>query len=79
MYSGGTIMNVIENFITKYISDKHDYELVCDAAQKAIERLLNDAGIMAIPSARVKDVDRLREKLIDRNKKTPYHTQNLSG
>lgn len=65
-------MSIIDDFISEYIARKSDYETVCNAVQKAIERSLHDAGIMAIPTSRVKDTDRLREKLIERNKKTPY-------
>lgn len=65
-------MSIIEKFIKQYISEKHDYETICTAVQKTIEQLLHDAGIMAIPSSRVKDADRLREKLMDRNQKAPY-------
>ena len=58
---------IIDSFIADYISNKDSYETLCKTAKQRIREVLKQKGIMAIVTARVKDPDRLREKLIQRN------------
>lgn len=60
---------VIQEFIEQYITEKTIYERIRDIAQNRIKKLLEQKGIMAIVTARVKQPDRLEEKLINRNAK----------
>ena len=58
---------IINNFIADFISNKDSYETLCKTAKQRIREALKQKGIMAIVTARVKDPDRLREKLLQRN------------
>lgn len=63
---------VIEAFIHDYVKRKEEYIRVKEYAQNKIELALKDAGIMAIVTARIKDAERLNEKLVKRNEKMQY-------
>ena len=58
-------MGIIENFILEYQNNESTYEIVSKRVKETLKSLIDDAGIMTIVSARVKDPDRLREKLFD--------------
>lgn len=58
---------VIEEFIEQYKKEQDAYRRLCDITKKRLKNLLEQKGIMAIVSARVKDPERLRGKLIKRD------------
>ena len=58
-------MDIIESFILEYQNNESAYEIVRQRVKDTRKSLIDDAGIMAIVSARVKDPDGLREKLFD--------------
>lgn len=58
---------VIREFIEQYKKDQAAYAQLCAAAKKRLKGLLEQKGIMAIVSARVKDPVRLEEKLLRRD------------
>lgn len=58
-------MDIIESFILEYQNNESAYEIVRKRVKETRKSLIDDAGIMAIVSARVKDPDGLREKLFD--------------
>ena len=60
------------SFQDDFTKRKEEYIRVKDFAQNKIELALKDAGIMAIVTARIKDSERLKEKLIKRNEKGKY-------
>ena len=64
--------NLIDEFVKRYQDALHDYELVEQVAFDAIKSSLRDSGILAITSSRLKDRDRLREKLEMRNREKKY-------
>ena len=65
-------MDIIESFLLEYQNNESAYEIVRKSVKKTLKSLVDDAGIMAIVSARVKDADRLKEKLLDRDKEAKY-------
>ncbi len=67
-------MNIIDSFMDHYEQHHTEYEAVRSRVQQTIEKELHDAGIMAIPSSRVKEYSRLCEKLNVRNKEKNYQT-----
>lgn len=52
------------------------YKTVRNNVKRTLKSLIDDAGIMAIVSARVKDSERLKEKLLDRNQEAHYSSHN---
>lgn len=58
-------MDIIESFILEYQNNESAYEIVRKRVKETRKSLIDDAGIMAIVSARIKDPDGLREKLFD--------------
>lgn len=71
---GLVTVDIIEEFMMQYAKDADNYNEVKTIAHKEIESALKDAGIMAITSSRVKDFDRLKEKLTKRNEEKGYKT-----
>lgn len=69
-------MSIIDDFIDNYRKAYDAYDNIRDHAEKTIKQLLKDAGIMAIVSSRVKDPDRLKDKLLNRNTEAHYTTFN---
>ncbi len=69
-------MKIINDFISDYENNREEYEKERRRVVEVIENILRDAGIMAITSARVKEPDRLKEKLIERNKEKKYTSKN---
>ncbi len=67
-------MSVINNFMSYYMDHRLEYEKIRDQVQSIIENQLHDAGIMAIPSSRIKANDRLMDKLVTRNKTRLYQS-----
>lgn len=65
-------MDIIESFILEYKNNESAYGLIRKSVEEMLKSLVDDAGIMAIVSARVKDPDRLKEKLLDRDKEAKY-------
>ena len=63
---------VIETFVHDFEKRKGEYIRVKEFVQNKIDLALKDAGIMAIVTARIKDSERLKEKLINRNEKMKY-------
>ena len=72
-------LNIINSFLSQYKKMNGDYSIIKERAHSIIELALKDAGIMAITTSRVKDADRLYEKLVDRNKEKKYDFPNLNG
>lgn len=58
---------VIREFIEQYTKDQKAYEDLCASVEKRLRGLLEHKGIMAIVSSRVKDPERLEQKLISLN------------
>lgn len=67
-------MAIIDDFVKCYKSQYSEYDMIRKRVESVIEKNLRDSGIMAITSSRVKDAGRLREKLLLRQKDTPYNT-----
>jgi ppGpp synthetase/RelA/SpoT-type nucleotidyltranferase len=65
---------IIDDFVKCYKSQYSEYDMIRKRVESVIEKNLRDSGIMAITSSRVKDAGRLREKLLLRQKDTPYNT-----
>ena len=65
-------MSIIDDFILHYKNRCSLYEQVREYAENIVESNLLDSGIMAITSSRVKDANRLKEKLLLRQKDTDY-------
>ena len=65
-------MSIITDFIEQYERNKEQYEQVRLIASKMLDDSLRDSGIMAITSSRVKDSNRLKEKLFIRQKENHY-------
>ena len=72
--TGGGIME--NKLINEFIKEFHDevdlYERVKRTIHKSLETKLNDSGVMALVTSRVKDAGRLKEKLIDRDNEKKY-------
>ncbi len=64
--------NLIDEYVKRYQEALSDYESVEKIALDAIKSSLRDSGILAITSSRLKDSDRLREKLEMRNCEKKY-------
>lgn len=62
---------IIDSFVADFISKKESYETLCNIAKHRIREVLKQKGIMALVTARVKDPDRLKEKLSQRNAERP--------
>ena len=58
---------LLTDFITQFQKDRPMYEAHCRRAAQVVDALLKQKGIMAIVTSRVKDPDRLLEKLIRRD------------
>lgn len=67
---------VIDNFIHKYHSEIDIYERVKREIHNSIYKSLNDSGVMALVTSRVKDAGRLKEKLINRDVEKHYQNFN---
>ena len=63
---------VINEFIKGFYDEVDLYEKVKRTVHKLLETKLNDSGVMALVTSRVKDPGRLKEKLIDRNNEKKY-------
>lgn len=63
---------VIDNFVREFYKEIDTYEKVKREVHKFLETKLNDSGIMALVTSRVKDPGRLKEKLINRNREKKY-------
>lgn len=63
---------LIEEFISHYNEERQHYESVKERVAKTVESRLKDSGILAITSSRLKDSDRLREKLHARDREKQY-------
>lgn len=64
--------NIIDDFINEFIGNLHSYETIKEVVFKKTKTELDNAGIMAITSSRVKNPVRLKEKLISRNRENTY-------
>lgn len=63
---------IVDSFVAYFATQYREYEAVRLSVRSTIEEALKDEGIMAIVSARVKDKDRLAEKLYNRDQKKHY-------
>ena len=63
---------IINKFVKAYNDELDIYEKVKRDIHKQLETKLNDSGVMALVTSRVKDTGRLKEKLVSRNKKKKY-------
>ena len=59
---------LLADFIVQFQKDRPEYEALCRRAAQMVDALIKQKGIMAIVTARVKDPDRLMEKLIRRDR-----------
>lgn len=81
MFGGQTmdrqINPVIAEFVGQFREQRDAYEQLCELTQKRLRALLAQKGIMALVTGRVKDPQRLEQKLRkrDEQRKTPYATQ----
>ena len=62
------VKNCIEEFMDKFINERPRYEEHCHRAEQMVDGLIKQKGIMGIVTSRVKDPDRLREKLHKRER-----------
>lgn len=60
---------VITEFIRQFRADHERYDQLRSATEKRLNVLLEQKGIMALVTARVKDPERLERKLLDRDQK----------
>ncbi len=65
-------LSVIDQFLVQYKQMSDEYRNIKEQAHTIVETALKDAGIMAITTSRIKDADRLREKLITRDEEKKY-------
>lgn len=65
----------ISEFVKEFHSEVDTYEKIKRDIHKLLETKLNDSGIMALVTSRVKDAGRLKEKLIGRNIKKKYQSK----
>ena len=61
------VKNCIDEFMALFEKDRHLYEDHCHRAAQMVDGLIKQKGIMGIVTSRVKDPERLREKLIKRD------------
>ncbi len=64
--------SLIDNFIISFSNRIDHFEKVKKEIHKHLEKTLNDSGVMALVTSRVKDPGRLKEKLISRNEEKQY-------
>lgn len=62
------VKNCIDEFMEKFIKDRPAYEDHCHRAAQMVDGLIKQKGIMGIVTSRVKDPERLREKLHKRQR-----------
>ena len=60
------VKDCITEFMNRFESERDRYEEHCHRAAQLVDGLIKQKGIMAIVTSRVKDPDRLQEKLIRR-------------
>ena len=58
---------IISEFIKEFYGEVDVYEKVKRNIHKQLETKLNDSGVMALVTSRVKDAGRLKEKLVVRD------------
>ena len=63
-----SVKNCIAEFMAEFEKDRGRYEEHCHRAEQMVRALIKQKGIMGIVSSRVKDPDRLREKLHKRER-----------
>ena len=63
---------IINDFIKEFHAEVDEYEKAKRKIHKLLETKLNDSGVMALVTSRVKDAGRLKEKLIVRNAQKKY-------
>ena len=63
---------IINDFIKEFHDEVDEYEKAKRKIHKLLETKLNDSGVMALVTSRVKDAGRLKEKLIVRNSEKRY-------
>ena len=68
-------MGVIDNFIKQYEKEYDFYKQLSQIAGEIVENEINDRALKALVSHRAKRIDRLHEKLINRNKKKKYKSK----
>ena len=61
------VKECIETFMDQFEKDRPAYEEHCHRAEQMVDGLIKQKGIMGIVTSRVKDPERLREKLIKRD------------
>ena len=66
---------LIVDFIAQFKKDRPVYEELCRKAAQMVDALVKQKGIMAIVTARVKDPDRLQEKLTRRDQEEGLNYQ----
>lgn len=67
-------MTVIEDFVAEYQREYDYWEAAAHKTRDLIEAELNSSGLRAIVTSRAKSVDRLAEKLAQRNRKNTYRS-----
>ncbi|WP_156253656.1 RelA/SpoT domain-containing protein [Pseudactinotalea terrae] len=67
-------MDVIERFVAAYEREYDYWDAVAGMARSTLEAALNSSGLRAIVSSRAKSVDRLSQKLQQRNRHKYYQT-----
>lgn len=65
---------IVDSFIADFANRKQEYDAVRYQVRRTIQDVLDDQGIMAIVTARVKRRDRLEEKLYDRDERKDYQS-----
>ena len=65
-------MEIIENFLNQYNKQYDFYTELSKIGHNKLESELRKRGIKAIVSYRAKGIDRLREKLVQRNEEKKY-------
>nr|BFF40858.1 hypothetical protein BACY1_26630 [Tenacibaculum mesophilum] len=68
-------MSIIDNFITQYEKEYDFYRQLARLGHDVLETEIINRGLKAIISNRAKRIDRLKEKVIQRNKKKNYKSK----
>lgn len=68
-------MSVIDNFIKQYEKEYDFYKQLARLAHDVLETEIINRGLKAIISNRAKRIDRLKEKVVQRNKKKNYKSK----
>lgn len=71
-------MGVIDDFVSEYERQFDFWEAAARTARDLLETKLASSGLRAIVTSRAKSVDRLADKLQERDRKSPIRPSRIS-